>query len=209
MKIGYANRKVALKMSILRNYGDGENGSGVYVDVQQAAAWATSDDTRRRRPQSAHASVWRDDQGRLRARLPGDHGRPPDRVGGHITAGVLRAIPQQGSVLPLHLRHPDGSLEQARANAWATERGWANRVHAAFKAMLDDCVASPKGPHLALVDALGIGPRARKHMQHTATIQENLIAAAFGSSPDGVESPAADGQGDPRWDASRRIHAPA
>jgi AcrR family transcriptional regulator len=74
-------------------------------------------------------------------------------------------------------------------DAWSKERGWANRVHAAFKAVLDDCVASPKGLHLVLVDALGIGPRAREHMQLTATVQENMIAAAFDSAPDGVKLP--------------------
>jgi AcrR family transcriptional regulator len=55
--------------------------------------------------------------------------------------------------------------------------------------MLDDCVESPKGPHLVLVDALGVGSRARERMQQTATTQENLLTAAFDCAPDGVKLP--------------------
>jgi AcrR family transcriptional regulator len=73
--------------------------------------------------------------------------------------------------------------------AWEGERGWANRVHAAFKAMLDDCVASPKGPHLVLVDSLGVGPGTLEHMQRAATINENVLASAFDCAPDGVKLP--------------------
>ena len=44
-------------------------------------------------------------------------------------------------------------------DAWAGERGWANRVHAACKTMLDEVAENPKGPRLVLVDSLGIGPK--------------------------------------------------
>ena len=50
-------------------------------------------------------------------------------------------------------------------DAWLGERGWANRVHAATKSLLDDVAENPKGPRLVLVDALGIGPKARERMQ--------------------------------------------
>jgi len=79
-----------------------------------------------------------------------------------------------------------GKLAQA---AWDSEHGWANRMHAAFKAMLDDCVAHPKGPHLVLVDSLGVGPGTLEHMQRAASVNENVLARAFDCAPDGVKLP--------------------
>jgi AcrR family transcriptional regulator len=82
----------------------------------------------------------------------------------------------------------------ARANklaldAWAGERGWANRVHAAFKVVLDDCASSPKGAHLVLVDSLGVGPRTRERMQLVAAANERMFTTAFDAAPDGVKLP--------------------
>jgi AcrR family transcriptional regulator len=71
-------------------------------------------------------------------------------------------------------------------DAWARERGWANRLHAGCKALLDDVAEQPKGPRLVLVDALGIGPKARERMQLAGFTFERLIAGAFQSAPDGV-----------------------
>ena len=34
-----------------------------------------------------------------------------------------------------------------------------------IKALLEDIAEDPKGPHLVLVDSLGIGPKARERMQ--------------------------------------------
>jgi len=73
--------------------------------------------------------------------------------------------------------------------AWAGERGWANRVHAACKALLDEVAEQPKGPRLVLVDALGIGSRARERMQIAGFAFERLVAAAFQAAPDGGELP--------------------
>jgi AcrR family transcriptional regulator len=67
--------------------------------------------------------------------------------------------------------------------AWAAERGWANRLHASCKALLDDAAESPKGPHLVLVDALGIGPKARERMQLAGFTFERLVAQAFRAAP--------------------------
>jgi AcrR family transcriptional regulator len=74
-------------------------------------------------------------------------------------------------------------------DAWQGERGWANRIHASCKALLDDAAEAPKGPRLVLVDSLGIGPKARERMQLASFTFERLIAAAFAVSPDGVGFP--------------------
>jgi AcrR family transcriptional regulator len=72
-------------------------------------------------------------------------------------------------------------------DAWMGERGWANRLHAACKAVVDDVAESPKGAHLVLVDSLGIGPRARERMNLAARTFERTIKTGYDSSPDGVK----------------------
>jgi AcrR family transcriptional regulator len=72
-------------------------------------------------------------------------------------------------------------------DAWQGERGWANRLHVACKTLLDDIAEAPKGPRLVLVDALGIGPKARERMQLAAFTFERLVLAVFQMAPDGVE----------------------
>jgi AcrR family transcriptional regulator len=74
-------------------------------------------------------------------------------------------------------------------DAWGAERGWANRLHAGCKALLDEAAESPKGPRLVLVDALGIGPRARERMQLAGLTFERLVGGAFQAAPDGVGFP--------------------
>lgn len=73
--------------------------------------------------------------------------------------------------------------------AWGSERGWANRLHAACKMFLDDIVADPKGAHLVLIDSLGIGPKARERMHLAGTAYERLVATAFKASPDTAPLP--------------------
>ncbi len=72
-------------------------------------------------------------------------------------------------------------------DAWAAERGWANRLHAACKALLDDVADSPKGPRLVLVDALGVGPKARERMTLAALTFERVLGTAFQADPNGPE----------------------
>src|ERR1700682_6499004 len=64
-------------------------------------------------------------------------------------------------------------------DAWARERGWDNRRHAACKALFDDIAASPKGPRLVLVDSLGLGPQARARMVLAGCTFERLVAIGF------------------------------
>jgi AcrR family transcriptional regulator len=72
-------------------------------------------------------------------------------------------------------------------DAWHAERGWANRLHAACKTLLDDMAAAPKGPRLVLVDSLGIGPQARERLHLASFTFERLVGAAFHVSPEGGE----------------------
>jgi AcrR family transcriptional regulator len=72
-------------------------------------------------------------------------------------------------------------------DAWARERGWANRLHGACKALFDDIASSPKGPRLVLVDSLGVGPQARARMVLAGSTFERLVAIGFHAAPDKVE----------------------
>lgn len=72
-------------------------------------------------------------------------------------------------------------------DAWVRERGWANRLHGACKALLDDVAESPNGPRLVLVDSLGVGPKARERMTLAASTFERVLAAAFAADPTGQE----------------------
>jgi AcrR family transcriptional regulator len=71
-------------------------------------------------------------------------------------------------------------------DGWESERGWANRLHAAFKALFDDMASAPKGPRLVLLDSLGVGPSTRARMQLAAATFERLVLSVFGAAPDGV-----------------------
>jgi AcrR family transcriptional regulator len=74
--------------------------------------------------------------------------------------------------------------------AWSSERGWANRLHASCKSFLDDIVAEPKGAHLVLIDSLGIGCKARERLHLAGNAYERLVAAAFRVSPGTAPLPA-------------------
>ena len=67
--------------------------------------------------------------------------------------------------------------------SWGAERGWENRLHASCKALLNDVADSPKGPHLVLVDSLGIGPRARERMHLAGHVFEKLVAGVLETAP--------------------------
>ena len=71
-------------------------------------------------------------------------------------------------------------------DAWGDGRGWDNRLHGSYKALLEDAAESPKGPRLVLVDALGVGPRARERMQMAGNTFERMVMAAYQLAPDDV-----------------------
>jgi AcrR family transcriptional regulator len=72
-------------------------------------------------------------------------------------------------------------------DAWTQERGWANRLHGACRALLDDVAGQPNGPRLVLVDSLGVGPKARERMTLAATTFERIVTMAFQADPNGEE----------------------
>jgi AcrR family transcriptional regulator len=72
-------------------------------------------------------------------------------------------------------------------DAWSRERGWGNRMHGAFKALLDDVADQPKGPRLVLVDSLGIGPKGLERMRLASTTFERVLQVAFQADPNGEE----------------------
>ncbi|MGO9489904.1 MAG: TetR/AcrR family transcriptional regulator [Solirubrobacteraceae bacterium] len=67
--------------------------------------------------------------------------------------------------------------------AWLSEQGWQNRMHAACKSLLDGTARAPKGPHLVLVDSLGIGPRARERLHLSGLVFERTLATALQLAP--------------------------
>src|SRR5258708_16538190 len=67
--------------------------------------------------------------------------------------------------------------------AWVSERGWSNRLHASCAALLGGVAGSPKGPRLVLVDSLGIGPAARERMLLAGHVFERVVATAFELAP--------------------------
>ncbi len=71
-------------------------------------------------------------------------------------------------------------------HGWLSERGWANRMHASCRCLLGGVARAPKGPRLVLVDALGIGPRARERMQLAGLVFERIVATAFSLAPEDV-----------------------
>jgi len=74
-------------------------------------------------------------------------------------------------------------------DAWLAERGWANRLHAACQALLDDCTENAAGVHLVLVDALGAGAKARDRLLVATAAYERVVATGFSLAPDGVALP--------------------
>ncbi|HXB14861.1 MAG TPA: TetR/AcrR family transcriptional regulator [Solirubrobacteraceae bacterium] len=87
------------------------------------------------------------------------------------------------------LRTYDVMVAQARRrllHGWLSERGWANRMHSSCQSLLGGIARAPKGPRLVLVDALGIGPRARERMQLAGLVFERSVASAFSLAPEDV-----------------------
>jgi AcrR family transcriptional regulator len=81
------------------------------------------------------------------------------------------------------------STHRLMLEAWASERGWANRLHSACRALLDETAQSPNGPRLVLVEALGVGVRARERLHLAGLTFERLVAAAFEASPHQIGFP--------------------
>jgi AcrR family transcriptional regulator len=80
----------------------------------------------------------------------------------------------------------DSAVARARKvmlDAWASERGWANRLHASCKALLDDIASVPKPARLVLVESLAVGPSVRERTHLAGRIFERLVSVAFSCAP--------------------------
>jgi AcrR family transcriptional regulator len=71
-------------------------------------------------------------------------------------------------------------------DAWDTERGWANRMHKSCQAYVEDTTRNVKASRLVLVEALGIGAKARERLLLAANAYERVVTAGFKLAPDGV-----------------------
>jgi AcrR family transcriptional regulator len=76
----------------------------------------------------------------------------------------------------------NGVVSHARMRAieaWGSQHGWANRLHAACKSLFDEVLEHPNGMRLVLVNSLGINPWARERMALTNLAFERLLSLAL------------------------------
>ena len=72
---------------------------------------------------------------------------------------------------------------------WMSERGWANRMHRACQAFVEDAVKNTKATRLVLIDGLGLGVPSRERLLRSAVAFERALSAGFRAAPDGVPLP--------------------
>ncbi len=73
--------------------------------------------------------------------------------------------------------------------AYRSETNWAQQLVAAFNAYAQEVVEQPKAARIALIEALGAGPRAIDHMEQTSHAFEKMIDTSFARAPDHVTLP--------------------
>ena len=74
-------------------------------------------------------------------------------------------------------------------DGWMRERGWANRVHRACQAFVEDACRNVKSSRLVLIEGLGLGVKSRERMMRSAVAFERVLADGFRAAPDGVQLP--------------------
>jgi AcrR family transcriptional regulator len=74
-------------------------------------------------------------------------------------------------------------------DGWMMERGWANRVHRACQAFVEDASRNVKSSRLVLIEGLGLGVKSRERMMRSAVAFERVLADGFRAAPDGVQLP--------------------
>lgn len=74
-------------------------------------------------------------------------------------------------------------------DGWMMERGWANRVHRACQAFVEDASRNVKSSRLVLIEGLGLGVKSRERMTRSAVAFERVLADGFRAAPDGVQLP--------------------
>jgi AcrR family transcriptional regulator len=86
----------------------------------------------------------------------------------------------------------NGVVSHARMRAieaWGSQHGWANRLHAACKSLFDEVLEHPNGMRLVLVNSLGINPRARERMGLANLAFERLLSLALRANLRGPDLP--------------------
>ena len=74
-------------------------------------------------------------------------------------------------------------------DGWMMERGWANRVHRACQAFVEDACRNVKSTRLVLIEGLGLGVKSRERLMRSAVAFERVLADGFRAAPDGVQLP--------------------
>ncbi len=74
-------------------------------------------------------------------------------------------------------------------DGWMMERGWANRVHRACQAFVEDACRNVKSSRLVLIEGLGLGVKSRERLMRSAVAFERVLADGFRAAPDGVQLP--------------------
>jgi AcrR family transcriptional regulator len=75
-------------------------------------------------------------------------------------------------------------------DGWMSERGWANRVHRACQAFVEDAQRNVKSSRLVLIEGLGLGAKSRERLMRSGLAFERVLASGFRVAPDGVQLPA-------------------
>ncbi len=74
-------------------------------------------------------------------------------------------------------------------DGWMMERGWANRVHRACQAFVEDACRNVKSSRLVLIEGLSLGVKSRERLMRSAVAFERVLADGFRAAPDGVQLP--------------------
>jgi AcrR family transcriptional regulator len=74
-------------------------------------------------------------------------------------------------------------------DGWMGERGWANRVHRACQAFLEDAQRNVKSSRLVLIEGMGLGAKSRERLARSALAFERSVASGYRVVPDAVQLP--------------------
>ncbi|MGH2853060.1 MAG: TetR/AcrR family transcriptional regulator [Solirubrobacteraceae bacterium] len=73
--------------------------------------------------------------------------------------------------------------------AYRAKSEWTEQIQAGFDVFIDEVVSQPGAARLALVEALGAGPKALEAMTTAHTDFERILGSTFANSPEPVELP--------------------
>jgi AcrR family transcriptional regulator len=73
--------------------------------------------------------------------------------------------------------------------AWDSQHGWTNRLHASCRSLFDDVLKHPGGARLVLVDSVAIYPRARERMTFASLVFERLLRNVMQAHTRGPDLP--------------------